>query len=70
MQRAGIKHAHGLRHAYAQDRYKKLTGWECPKRGGPTTKELTDEQKQIDTTARLTVSEELGHSRKMILAVN
>lgn len=66
--RAGIKHAHGLRHAYAQDRYKALTGWECPKRGGPTIKELTDEQKQIDTQARLTISEELGHSRIQIVA--
>lgn len=31
MRRAGIKHPHGLRHSYAQIRYKELTGWECPK---------------------------------------
>jgi site-specific recombinase XerC len=46
--RAGIKHPHGLRHAYAQDRYKVLTGGECPKRDGPTHKQLTAEQKEID----------------------
>lgn len=66
--RAGIKHAHGLRHAYAQDRYKELTGWECPKRGGPTAQELTKEQKQIDIKARLIISEALGHSRVQIVA--
>lgn len=66
VQRAGIKHAHGFRHAFAQDRYKELTGWECPKRGGPTTKELTEEQKQKDTAARLVISADLGHSRKAI----
>jgi len=67
VQRTGIKHAHGRRHAYAQDRYKELTGWECPKRGGQTAKELTEEQKQTDTAARLTISEELGHSRRLII---
>ncbi len=30
MHRAGIKNPHGLRHAYAQQRYKELTGWEAP----------------------------------------
>ena len=34
--KAGIGKAHGLRHAYAQQRYKELTGWECPVKGGPT----------------------------------
>lgn len=58
--------AHGFCHAFAQDRYKELTGWECSKRGGPTIKELSEEQKQKDTAARLTISADLGHSRKAI----
>jgi integrase len=68
IQRAGIKHAHGLRHAFAQEQYKILTGWECPKRGGPKAKQLTSEQKQQDRTARLTISGYLGHSRIQIVA--
>lgn len=68
IQRAGIKHAHGLRHAFAQTQYKMLTGWECPKRGGLTAKQLTPQQKQQDKTARLTISEWLGHSRIQIVA--
>lgn len=67
--RAGIKHAHGLRHAFAQAQYKKLTGWDCPKQGGPTAKQLTPPQKQQDKVARLTISEYLGHSRLSIVAV-
>lgn len=63
---AGIKHAHGLRHTYAQERYKQLTGWDCPKCGGISSKELTPEQKEIDYSARLIISEELGHSREQI----
>ena len=33
--RAGLSSMHGLRHAYAQERYEELTGWECPASGGP-----------------------------------
>jgi site-specific recombinase XerC len=63
VRRAGIKHAHGLRHAYAQDRYKELTGWECPKRGGLSGKELTAKQKEKDRAARMIISTCIGHSR-------
>lgn len=66
LQRAGVKHAHGLRHAYAQDRYFQLTGWECPKRSGRTSRQLTREQKDKDRFARLTISHELGHGREQI----
>lgn len=66
--RAGIKHRHGLRHAYAQERYKKLAGWECPVKGGPSYKELTKEQKKTDHEVRLQISLELGHSRINILS--
>lgn len=70
---AGYKNLHGLRHAYAQDRYKALTafyshteGWHCPFMGGPNKKEMTAEYREIDNKVRLIISEELGHSRKGI----
>ena len=63
-----IRHAHGLRHAYAQDLYKSLTGWECPVRGGLKSKDMTPEQKEIDHEARLQISLCLGHSRISIVA--
>jgi hypothetical protein len=63
-QRAEIKNMHGFRHKYAQERYKALTGRECPKAGGLTSKELTTEQKKQDFEARMTISEELGHARE------
>jgi integrase len=69
LQRAGVKHAHGLRHTYAQERYLQLTGWECPKRGGLTSKQLTRQQKEKDRYARLLISQELGHSREQITVV-
>lgn len=60
---------HGLRHAYAQDRYKQLTGTDCPACGGPTSRQLTPSQKEIDRKARLAISKELGHEREQITAV-
>ena len=36
--KVGIHHVHGLRHHYAQERYRELTGWECPANGGPKSK--------------------------------
>ncbi len=66
VQRAGLKNLHGLRHAYAQNRYKELTDWNAPIAGGPKLRQLTHEQKQIDHQARIILSEELGHSRKYI----
>jgi integrase len=67
--RAGLHHMHGLRHAYAQDRYEELTGWPCPAAGGPVAKELTQEQRERDHVARLTISRELGHEREAIVSV-
>ncbi len=55
--KADISKAHGLRHAYAQQRYKELTGWECPAKGGPTKNQLTPEQLLLDKQARQTLSE-------------
>src|SRR4029077_7491566 len=47
-ERIGIHGFHGHRHFYAQARYKELTGWECPARDGPLSKQLTRAQKVID----------------------
>ena len=68
-QNANLSKMHGLRHAYAQSRYKELTGWLAPACGGPTSRQLSPEQKEIDNLARLTISEELGHHREEITAV-
>jgi site-specific recombinase XerD len=67
--RAEIHKNHGLRHAYAQQRYLDLTGRECPKNGGLTSRQLSPEDRKIDYESRLQISEELGHSREAITAV-
>jgi len=67
-QKVGLRNMHGLRHQYAQQRYQTLTGWPCPHAGGPSKKELSEEQRQIDYQARLTISNELGHGRVSIVA--
>ena len=61
--RGGISNAHGLRHAYAQWRYKVLTGWACPAAGGPTVNTMNRQEAARDRAARLEVSQELGHGR-------
>ncbi len=66
---AGLSKMHGLRHAYAQQRYQELTGWLAPAAGGPVTKALTLEQKRMDHQARLAISRELGHEREQISAI-
>lgn len=49
---------HGLRHAYALDRYKELTGRNAPVRSDePTPKD------KIDLATREMISKELGHNR-------
>jgi site-specific recombinase XerC len=68
-QKAGIDHVHGHRHHYAQERYRELTGWACPAQGGPTSKELTQDQKAVDREARLAISSELGHGREQVTAI-
>jgi hypothetical protein len=66
---ADIHGVHGLRHAYAQARYQELTGWRCPAQGGPTSRQLTPEQKALDRAARLQISRELGHEREQVTAI-
>jgi len=67
--RADIKNVHGLRHKHAQELYKTLTGWECPKNGGLRRKEMSKEQKEIDRKVRLKISHDFGHGRENITAV-
>jgi integrase len=64
--RVGLTHMHGLRHAYAQERYQELTGWAAPAAGGPTSVQLTPAQRARDLEARLVISAELGHGRERI----
>jgi site-specific recombinase XerC len=68
-QRIGLGGAHGLRHRYAQVRFKELTGRDCPVKGGPRRRDLSPEQKLVDDAARLTISAELGHARIQVVAV-
>ena len=76
-ERAGLSNMHGLRHAYAQRRYRTLTrrldpngeGWHCPARGGTPQKDLSKENHKIDVQARLTISDEMGHERMRITYV-
>ena len=51
---------HGLRHGYANDRYRQISGEASPVRGGQTPDRDTDQ------AARLEVAEELGHSRESV----
>ena len=64
--RVGLTRMHGLRHAYAQERYQELTGWAAPVAGGPTRAQLTPAQRVRDLDARLRLSAELGHGREEI----
>ena len=68
-ERVGIHGVHGHRHRYAQRRYHELTGWECPARGGPTSKQLTKQQKERDREARELISHEMGHGREQVTSV-
>jgi hypothetical protein len=67
--RAGLSKMHGLRHAYAQARYKELTGWDSPACGGPKSAALNESERHLDLSARLRISNELGHNREAITAV-
>lgn len=67
--KTGIHGVHGLRHRYAQERYRQLTGWPCPSCGGPRSSQLNVEMKERDLSARLFLSEEMGHRREQITAV-
>lgn len=51
---------HGLRHGYANDRYREISGKASPVRGGQAP------DRDTDRAARLEVAEELGHSRESV----
>ena len=73
----GVCKLHGLRHAYAQRRYRELTrsfdprgkGFVCPIDGGKQYKAMTVEEKMIDRRARLQISRDLGHSRVNVVKI-
>lgn len=67
--KAGLHKMHGLRHAFAQQRYYELTGRDSPAAGGKTSRELTKEEKKLDREARLIISMALGHEREQITAI-
>ena len=67
--RAGLSKMHGLRHAYAQQRYEELTGRKSPAAGGPISKALNTEQRERDHQVRLVISRELGHERRQVVSV-
>ena len=66
---AGLSKMHGLLHAYAQRRYEELTGWPAPAAGGPASKALDPQQRELDRQARLTISQELGHNREQVTRI-
>jgi hypothetical protein len=66
---ARLSKMHGLRHAYAQERYFELTGWSCPLAGGPKSQSQSPNDRRIDKAARLTISHELGHVREQIVSI-
>ena len=63
----GLGQTHGLRHLYAQSRYRELVGIDCPAVGGII--DLNDEQKALDLSARQTISNELGHNRLSVTGI-
>lgn len=65
---SGLGKGHGLRHGYAQRRYEELTGFQCSVHGGLQRKDMNQEQKDIDSAARLIISSELGHGRVDVVA--
>jgi hypothetical protein len=67
--RAGLTRMHRLRHAYARERYRELTGWEPPAAGGPSGAQLSADERALDDKARATISAELGHGRIEITRV-
>lgn len=66
---AGLHRMHGLRHAYAQNRYLELTGRLAPAAPGAKPGKLRRDERALDREARKIISEELGHGREQITAV-
>jgi len=47
-EKAHISRVQGLRHAYAEQRYKELTGRDCPAAGGKTSAQFSEQEKVLD----------------------
>lgn len=67
--KAKMSKMHGLRHAFAQRLYEKLTGWKCPIKGGIKRRDLTEAQRDTDNHVRLIISRALGHERIAITVI-
>ena len=65
---AGFTKGHGLRHQYAQSRYRDLTGRPCEKAGGLPSFRLSVADKVEDERARELLARELGHGRIEVVA--
>ena len=50
------------------NRARRLAGWKAPAAGGPGSKGMTPEQREIDRETRLTINRELGHEREAVTA--
>ncbi|MDY0074086.1 MAG: integrase domain-containing protein [Thauera sp.] len=66
---AGLSNMHGLRHRYAQMRYEAQTGWRAPAAGGPSSVQLSADQRMSDQSARQQISRELGHERLEVTSI-
>ncbi|NSL25106.1 phage integrase N-terminal domain-containing protein [Agrobacterium tumefaciens] len=64
--KVNLRNTHGLRHAYAQNRYLVLTGQACPLGGGKDWATMTQKEREADRAARRQISAELGHGRLKI----
>ncbi len=60
---AGIRKAHGLRHYYAQQRYIALSKGLSPPKLQDKRIALTPVEQALDISARLILSQKLGHAR-------
>lgn len=65
---AGLSNMHGLRHRYAQTRYKVLTGWKALTAGGPSVWDLSPTQRMEDSHIHQAISRELGHHAHSVVA--
>ena len=61
--KAGLNGSHGLRHEYAQRRFREFAGFDCPLAGGPRRQDMTPDMRRANYAARLAVAGELGHGR-------
>ncbi len=60
---------HGLRHNYAQNRYKELSGNICPALGGKRQRNMSKTERIKDQKVRLVITEELGHAREQVTSI-